>query len=684
MIVALFVLLGLAAAYVAFVCASVALPRRLWLALGPMSLERIPDRAARRHRDRVLFTSDEPCTWSLPGPAPGAGSGPRPGPPPGPGPGPGAGPGAGAGAAPGPVAWTARDIQATAGLVAAALRALGLRHGQRVAILKRNHLDIHLLHLGVVRAGGVACPMNGAFAAGKVAPYLLNIDARILFADVPTLLRVLREGGTPGGVDAVVLVGRAADVPAADVRELTAALGGVTAAAVHWIEDLLAAAGEPAAAVRRGPREPLLLVHTSGTTGFPKAVILRNGPQSRAVRGWLCYVHVSPRRDRGYLAVPNNHQAVILTFNSMLLLGIRAHWTTATGRDFDAPRVVEELARERYTGFFGFPITYTQLKEVPLAAHDLRAMRFWASTADAAHEEMIRPCVRVGGTFRRLGLPMRGSVYLDAQGSSEVGTPSVLRYYSPVTRRYDRRIGRRHSAPFGPRVRIARDGVPVGRGEVGRLEVRGKTLFEAYWNNHSLTYEAVRDGWFFTGDVARWSGGHVVQLDREVDVIHTGDGDVYSLPIEERVHRHAAVFDVCVYGARQPDGTQRPAAAVALRPGVEIGAERLREELNALLSPAEELVALQIMPWSEFPIGVTGKTLKREFRDGTEPSPVPEANRPVTLRTSPPPPPPSSPPSPLATAVPAAGTAAGTTRSEVAVSPDQPAGQALVASRSDW
>ena len=62
-------------------------------------------------------------------------------------------------------------------------------------------------------------------------------------------------------------------------------------------------------------------------------------------------------------------------------------------------------------------------------------MRFWASTADAAHEEMIKPCVAVGSAFRRLGLPFTGSVYLDAQGSSEVGTPSVLRYYTKLTKR---------------------------------------------------------------------------------------------------------------------------------------------------------------------------------------------------------------------------------------------------------
>ena len=125
---------------------------------------------------------------------------------------------------------------------------------------------------------------------------------------------------------------------------------------------------------------------------------------------------------------------------------------------------------------------------------------------------MIKPCVAVGGVFRRLGLPFTGSVYLDAQGSSEVGTPSVLRYYTRLTKRYERRIGRRHSTPFGPRIRITRDGQPVKGDQAGRLEVRGRTVFDTYWNNHALTLEAIRDGWFFTGDVARFSGATVTSF----------------------------------------------------------------------------------------------------------------------------------------------------------------------------
>ena len=262
---------------------------------------------------------------------------------------------------------------------------------------------------------------------------------------------------------------------------------------VIWIEDALRTVAHGSSLVPRGMDEPLYLVHSSGTTGFPKAVILTNRAQSHAVRGWLCYVHISRSSDKGYMAVPNNHQAVILTFYGLLLLGVPVHWTCAYDRDgFDADDVIRELAAGGFTGFFGFPITYTQLARVDIDAHDLSRMRVWASTADASHEAIQRRFVAVGGAFRNLGMPMNGSVYLDAQGSSEVGTPSVLRYITRFTKHFERRIGRPGSTPFGPKLRVVvANGRVVARGEAGRLEVKGKTVFAGYWNNHSLTFAAL-------------------------------------------------------------------------------------------------------------------------------------------------------------------------------------------------
>ncbi len=599
--------LAIVAAYAAFVLLRLGVHQRLPLALRPISLERIPDRAARRHGDRPLFTCDVAPAWHVP---------------------------ALRGRYASETQWTALRIKSTAGFVAALMRGLGVTHGDRVAILKANHFDIHVLVTAVVRAGAIACPMNGRFPASKVEPYIENIGASALITDVPTLSRVLSEGGALGGVTTIVFAAKRSKSDQAQRALLGTLDSRHGRCRVIWLEDALAAVAEEVPASPREATEPVYLVHSSGTTGFPKAVTLTNDAQSHAVRGWLAYVHVSRSYDRGLLAVPANHQAVILTFNSALLLGLPIHWTSACAReDFDADRVAAELSAGRYTGFFGFPLVYTLLKEMDWTKHDVRRMRFWASTADAAHAVIQRVFFEQGGAFRSLGLPLRGSVYLDAQGSSEVGTPSVLRYLTAYTRHFDRRIGRPGSTPFGPHIRIATEsGHAVPAGEVGRLEVKGRTLFAGYWNNLPMTRAAFCDGWFFTGDVVRQApDGHLVQLDREVDVIHTARGPVYSLPVEERLHAHPSVFDVCVYGARQPDGTQEPAAAVAVRAGVRVGVDQLTRELNALLHAGEQLASVEIMDWGAFPIGITGKTLKRVFRERTEPLPQVEMNRPDGL-----------------------------------------------------
>ena len=609
----LLAILALVVAYASFVAARLGFFQRLLLAVGPISLEAIPDRAARRHGEKVLFTTDQPVGWEIP---------------------------ALAGRYPDPCAWSARRIRSYTGLLATLFHErLALTRGDRVAILKTNHLDVLVLGAAAVRAGAIACPINGKFAAADLSQYLRHIGARVLITDIPTLRRIANDGAELTQVECIVI---------AEKRRPTAGLPLPRGIEVLWIEEALAGITRESMAVPRGKDEPLYLVHSSGTTGFPKSVILKNGRQSHAVRGWLCYVHVSPVTDKGYFAVPTNHQAVILSFNSLLLLGCRVHWTEAYDRDgFDAEHVVRELAGGGYTGFFGFPITYTQLKEVDFSHDALHRMHFWAATADATHAVAAQKCVSVGSTFKRLGIPLAGSVFLDAQGSSEVGTPSVLRFITPLTRQFDRRIGRPGSTPFGPKIRVVRspDAFPGGStqgnppvirsnapaartGEAGRLLVKGRTVFDCYWNDHPLTHASIHDGWFFTGDIVRRGrDGHLVQLDREVDVIRTRHGDVYSLPMEEKIHMHPAVFDVCVYGARQADGSQLPAAAVAVRKAYSITDAKLLDELNNLLERDEQLSRLEIVDWQSFPIGVTGKTLKRVFRDRSEMVEMPEDGR---------------------------------------------------------
>ncbi len=303
--------LAIIAAYLAFVAVRVGVHQRSVLALGSISLDTIPDRAAKMHGDKPLFTCDTPVSWDVPPLT---------------------------GRYPDPTRWNACRIASTAAFLAAMLiKVVGVRRGDRVAIFKENHFDTHLLHLSVVRAGGIACTINGKFSADDLEPYLNNLGSKVLISDVVTLCRVLRAGGTFGGARIIVVAGKRSDAVQAELLDLLTTF--TPNVEVIWIEDALRTVAHGSSLVPRGMDEPLYLVHSSGTTGFPKAVILTNRAQSHAVRGWLCYVHISRSSDKGYMAVPNNHQAVILTFYGLLLLGVPVHWTCAYDRDgFDAER----------------------------------------------------------------------------------------------------------------------------------------------------------------------------------------------------------------------------------------------------------------------------------------------------------------------------------------------------------
>lgn len=590
--------------YIGWIGVKLGFHQRLPLVFSKFSLEQIPLLAAKKYGEKVVATTDDPVRWTIPQRNELVDS----------------------------FTWSANRINDTIGFVAAMLqKELGLVHADRVAIVKENHFDYHVLNASVVRAGGIACPMHADFLADKLNPYLDNIGAKILVSDVTTLYRLLSEGADLGCVEKIVLADSETGCDLQQAAQIKNYLEEKPSdVSWIWIEDGLKKIDVPMLPIKRGKDEPLFMTHTSGTTGFPKSVILKNGGQCLAARGILALSGLT-RDDLCYLALPHNHLATLATYNSLLLLGVKVHWSSKCKFDFEPKEVLTTLANEKFTAFMGFPITYTQLANQSLDNFDLSAMRIWACTADACHEVIQRKLVRYGNFFKPLGLPIKGSIFIDALGSSETGIPVVVRFVTCLTRKFDRRIGRPGLVPFAPKTKVVTaDGKTVEKGGIGRFYVKGKTVTEGYWNNHAKTYLEARDGWFFTGDIVRREyDGNIIQLDREVDVVHTVQGDVFTLPIEEKIHKHEAIFDACVYGARQNDGTQLPAVVVATRQGTDLTEDLLLGQLNDMLSIREQLCDLKIISWDRFPMGLTGKTLKRAFRDLTEKTPVFEDNRPV-------------------------------------------------------
>lgn len=500
-----------------------------------------------------------------------------------------------------PSRWSAAQAFDTVCRLAGVFAHLGLQPAERVAIYKANEFDLFLFASGAMRAGGIAAPMNANLDPEITARYLDHLGARVLMTDCSNFRRLFDQRDPPRTLRHVIVVDAAgADLPS-----------GVVGARVLALESLLRETPAVQRAVPRGGSDPIYIFHTSGTTGVPKGVIVTAGSMAQSLRAVLRFNPVS-RRDLAYFALPLNHQVSHLYLHALFLLGIRA----ILSRDMNPGRALQTLARRRVTIYFGFPITYAGMIQAGIGEYDLSSMRIWGATADPSHEVHQRAFVQTGGFFRQLGVPIRGSVFVDGLGSSEVGIAALLRIVAPWTKTFGRRVGR--PTPGGPKIRIVDEtGAAVAPGCPGRLLITGPCMFAGYWNAHDLLYGATRDGWWFTGDIVRRdASGEYVHLDREVDVITGKAGCSYTLLIEEMLLKHPAVHDACVFGVLGADGGEVPAAIVALRGGVEgVAAQQLRAEVNDTLPPRDRLHHIWLVEWSAFPIGATGKTLKRVLRE---------------------------------------------------------------------
>lgn len=553
---------ALLAGYVLFVLARLGFPGRLaLLATWNNRMDLVLEEGVRRYGDRILIRLVSPLAWTD------------------------------------QQCWSARDLLKRADQLSGCFAHLSIGVGDRVAIYKSNEIDYFICSVAAFRLGAIAVPMNANVDAGIAARYLERMGTKLLVSDLEAWQRLQVHS------------------PAIERVVLTDIAGAPAAKDVYSLSELLSQQLPVPAPVPRGPSDPLYIVHTSGTTGTPKGVILKSEGLAQSLRSIVLFNLVSPR-DLACFALPLNHQVSHLYLHGALLMGVPC----ILNRELDAHPLLRQIEEHKPSVFFGFPITYTRLLAAGAETLPLSSIRIWGTTADASHEVQQRALVVKGSFFRRLGIPLDGSLFVDGLGSSEVGIAALLRITTPWTRRFGRRVGRR--TPLGPRIKIAdRHGNPVSKGQAGLLMIKGKSMFDGYWNAHDTLYAATRDGWWCTGDVlCNAEDGELIHLDREVDVMHTKNGPVYTLPMEEVVLKHPSVLDTSVFGVRPfPDAEQVPAAVVALRSDqVDIDAEELLLELNGRLSAPQQLAYLWIIAWQDFPIGATGKTLKRRLRERYE------------------------------------------------------------------
>jgi acyl-coenzyme A synthetase/AMP-(fatty) acid ligase len=379
---------------------------------------------------------------------------------------------------------------------------------------------------------------------------------------------------------------------------------------------------------RHAADDVVALIHSSGTTGTPKSTILAHrqfwdGKQPRMTR------FPAEPYDKLMSLMPHTHAGGLSYFLTATLLGlptvVMGSWTRA-----GVEPVMEAFEP---TMIASFPRTFVELATGELPVKGAAKVHSWFNTGDSAHYGHIRRLVTLGerpaGLIKPWLLPseraaeeaLPGSQYVDGLGSSEMGMANFGQVWTPETPRNDRCVGKKLETVTEAAV-LDGDGNEVPDGTVGLLAIQSPSRTPGYWNDTALTESFLLAGYWLTGDVARRDAdGNFYHLDRTVDVVDTLSGPVYTLPIEEILLADCAdlVQDCSVFGVPGPSGRgQVPVAMVRLQAdATDAGEESVLDAANKALADAglTSLAAVRIARQpADYPLGPTGKVLKRELR----------------------------------------------------------------------
>ena len=464
---------------------------------------------------------------------------------------------------------TYRELDEASARVAGLLNERGLKPGDRVGIMMPNVAEVPVVYYGVLRAGGTVVPMNPLLKAREVAYYLGDSGAGLVFA-WHTFADQARAGAEQA--EAASIVVDAAGFP-----------------------DLLASATPDFGVADQGDEDTAVILYTSGTTGHPKgaelthrnlisntdvtrADVVRAGPDD-VIFGGLPLFHVF-----GQTAALN----VAVAAGACLTLLPR----------FDAGHALRIIAGHRVTVFEGVPTMYVALLHAPdRADYDTSSLRMCISGGAALPVEVLR------GFEEAFGVPV-----LEGYGLSE--TSPVASFNLPGRERKPGSIG----TPIRDvRMRVVdNEDHEVPQGEVGEIVISGPNVMKGYWQRPEATAEAIRDGWFRTGDLARVDeDGYFFIVDRKKDLIIRGGYNVYPREIEEVLYEHPAIAEAAVIGLPHPSLGEEVGAAVALKPGTIITSDELRDYVKSQVAAYKYPRHVWIV--DALPKGPTGKIQKRDI-----------------------------------------------------------------------
>ncbi|GGQ74615.1 long-chain-fatty-acid--CoA ligase [Streptomyces flaveolus] len=455
---------------------------------------------------------------------------------------------------------------------AGALVELGVRPGDRVALMAPNTADFPQAYYAIAAAGAVVVPVHLLLSPAEVGHVLTDSGAGLLLvhpAQAETGAAAAREAGVR-----VVVLGDELGKLAADAEPLPSY-------------------------VTRDADDPAVVFYTSGTTGVPKGAVLShfNLVMNATVNAFDAN-DIRPD-DIALGALPLFHAfGQTVSLNSTW----RAGATLVLLPRFDAARAIELMVREKVNTFHGVPTMFVALA---------------AAAAEAGALPDLRVCISGGASLpvavlERFEEAFGAKIY-EGYGLSETSPAAAVN--QPV---FGAKPGTIGHPLWGVDVEIARaeteDRVELlPPGELGEVVVRGHNVFSGYLGRPEATAEALVDGWFRTGDLGtKDDEGFLRIVDRKKDVVIRGGYNVYPREVEEVLMRHPGIAQVAVIGLPDELHGEEVCAVVVPAPGTTPDGAEITEWSKQHLGKYKYPRRVEFT--DALPLGPSMKVLKRELR----------------------------------------------------------------------
>jgi long-chain acyl-CoA synthetase len=504
---------------------------------------------------------------------------------------------------------TWKQISDDAWRFANGLRAMGVKKGDRVAVMLPNTPQFIIAFYGALRAGAIVVPCNPLYTAPELRHQLEDSGAEtiVVLSRLYPVLKAAREGT------------RLRNVLVTNIKEFMPPVLRTLFTLAKEKKDghRQPFAGDPGARAFAdvlksssptpfdsgvGRDDIAVLQYTGGTTGTSKGAMLSHRAlvaNTLQCRAW--HVKVKDGVGVGMAVMPFFHVYGLTVVMGQAVQGAGA---VVLEPQFELAHVLKDMAKHKPNTFPGAPRIYNAIVNSPLATkYDLRGIEACISGSAPLMVDTHKKFTQMTGAklVEGYGLteasPVTHCNPLYGEGKAKIGTIGIP-YPDTESKIVDSETGERE--------------MPVG--EPGELILRGPQLMDGYWNRPDETAKTLRNGWLYTGDIATIdSDGYYAIVDRKKEMIIVSGFNVYPREVEEALATHPAVMDSAAIGKPHPIKGEEVKAFVVLKPGQTATAEELIAHSRTQLAPFK--VPHEIEFRDSLPKTLIGKTLRRQLAE---------------------------------------------------------------------